>query len=191
MKNKLLLLLLLTLSFVSNSQAQDLTSLKTEAQKTYEASANLNFDAIFEHTYPKVFDIVSKEQMKEMFDQMMANESFTIKLVQVAPNFKFGDIKKIDNKLFCIVEHDNAMTMKFNTPMEGAEDLTETFKASMKADEVTYDKASNTFSIKMRSTMIAVADELTKNKWKFLNNDKGGQLFNMIFNEKIKTELGL
>ena len=191
MKNRLFLLLLLVVSFASNIHAQDLTSLKTEAQKTYEASANLNFDGIFEHTYPKVFDIVSKEQMKEMFDQMMANESFTIKLIQVTPNFKFGDIKKIDNKLFCIVEHDNAMTMKFNTPMEGAEDLIETFKASMKADEVTYDKTTNTFSIKMRSTMIAIADELTKNKWKFLNNDKSGQLFNMIFNEKIKTELGL
>jgi len=191
MKNRLFLLLVFIVSFTSNIQAQDLTSLKTEAQKTYEASANLNFDAIFEHTYPKVFDIVSKEQMKEMFDQMLANEQFTIKLIPVAPNFKFGDIKKIENKLFCVVEHDNAMTMKFNTPMENAEDLTETFKASMKADEVTYDKSTNTFSIKMRSTMIAIADEQTKNKWKFLNNDKSGQLFNMIFNEKIKTELGL
>lgn len=191
MKNRLFLILVLIASFASNIHAQDLTSLKTEAQKTYEASANLNFDAIFEHTYPKVFDIVSKEQMKEMFDQMMANDQFTIKLIPVAPNFKFGNIKKIENKLFCVVEHDNAMTMKFNTPMEGAEDLIATFKASMKADEVTYDKASNTFSIKMRSTMIAIADEQTKNKWKFLNNDKSGQLFNMLFNEKIKTELGL
>lgn len=191
MKNKLFFLLLLTISFASKIHAQDLTSLKTEAKKTYEASANLNFDAIFEHTYPKVFDIVSKEQMKEMFDQMMANDQFTIKLIPVAPNFKFGNIKKIENKLFCVVEHDNAMTMKFNTPIDGAEDLIETFKASMKADEVTYDKASNTFSIKMRSTMIAIADEQTKNKWKFLNNDKSGQLFNMLFNEKIKTELGL
>ncbi|CAM3529663.1 hypothetical protein FSS13T_20890 [Flavobacterium saliperosum S13] len=191
MKNRLFLLLVLIASFASNIHAQDLTSLKTEAQKTYEASANLNFDAIFEHTYPKVFEIVSKEQMKEMFDQMMANDQFTIKLIPVAPNFKFGNIKKIENKLFCVVEHDNAMTMKFNTPMEGAEDLIATFKASMKADEVTYDKASNTFSIKMRSTMIAIADEQTKNKWKFLNNDKSGQLFNMLFNEKIKTELGL
>lgn len=190
MKNRIVFLLLLAVSFVSELYAQDLASLKTEAKKTYEASANLNFDAIFEHTYPKVFDIVPKEQMKEMFDQMMANENFSIKLIPVAPNFKFGEIKKIDNKFFCIVEHDNAMTMKFNKPMENAQDLTETFKASMKAEEVTFDKATNTFSIKMRSTMIAVADELTKNKWKFLNNDKNGQLFSMIFNEKIKTELG-
>ena len=37
----------------------------------------------------------------------------------------------------------------------------------------------------MRSTLIAVADELTKNQSKFLNKDKDNKLFSMIFDEKI------
>ena len=56
---------------------------------------------------------------------------------------------------------------------------------------VIFEKEENQFKIELRSTLIAVADESTKNKWKFLNKDKENQLFNMIFDEKVKTELGL
>ena len=42
--------------------AQDMTSLKTEALKSYKAGVNMNFDAIFETTYPKVFDIFHKSK---------------------------------------------------------------------------------------------------------------------------------
>jgi len=171
--------------------AQDMTSLKTEALKSYKASVTMNFEDIFETTYPKVFDIIPKEQMKEMFEQMMSNEQFTIKLVQVEPNFKFGEIKKIGKQTFCLVDHDNVMEMTFNEPMEDPEMMTGIFKSSMEAEEVTYDKEKKAFRIKMRSTLIAVADELTSNKWKFLNKDKENKLFSMLFDEKVKAELGL
>ena len=171
--------------------AQDMTSLKTEALKSYKAGVNMNFEAIFETTYPKVFDIVSKDQMKMMFGQMMENEQFSIKLVEVEPNFSFGEIKKIEGKTFCFIDHNNVMSMTFKEPMEDAESMIEIFKSSMSAEKVTYDKATNSFRIEMRSTLIAVADDLTKNKWKFLNKDKENKMFSIIFNEKIVKALGL
>ena len=171
--------------------AQDMASLKTEALKSYKASVNMNFDAIFETTYPKVFDIIPQEQMKKMFGQMMENEQFSIKLVEVEPGFSFGEIKKIEGKTFCLIEHNNVMTMQFKEPIEDAESMTDNFKSSMNAEKVTYDKTTNTFRIEMRSTLIAAADELTKNQWKFLNKDKDNKLFSMIFDEKIVKALDL
>ena len=171
--------------------AQDMASLKTEDLKSYKASVNMNFDAIFETTYPKVFDIIPQDQMKMMFGQMMENEQFSIKLVEVEPNFLYGEIKKIEGKTFCLIDHNNVMTMKFNEPMENAESMTDIFKSLMNAEKVTYDKATNTFRIEMRSTLIAVADELTKMQWKFLNKDKDNKLFSMIFDEKIVKALDL
>ena len=50
---------------------KEMTSLKEEALKSYKASVNMNFNAIFETTYPKVFDIIPQEQMKMMFGQMI------------------------------------------------------------------------------------------------------------------------
>lgn len=171
--------------------AQDMASLKTEALKSYKASVNMNFDDIFATTYPKVFDIIPQDQMKKMFGQMMENEQFSIKLVEVEPNFSFGEIKKIEGISFCMVTYNNVMTMKFKQPMDDAESMVDIFRSSMEADKVTYDKLTNTFRIEMRSTLIAVADDLTKNQWKFLNKDKDNKLFSMIFDEKIVKALAL
>ena len=73
----------------------------------------------------------------------MENEQFSIKLVEVEPDFSFGEIKKIEDKSFCFVDYNNVMIMKFKAPMEDADSMVGIFKSSMEADKVTYDKASN------------------------------------------------
>lgn len=173
------------------SIAQDKESLKTEALKAYKAGASMNYEMIFETTYPKVFEIIPKESMKTMFEQMMENEDFSIKLIEVDPQFSFGELKKVGDKTFCLIDHNNVMNMRFKKPMEDAETMIGIFKTSMDAKNVTFDKANNSFKIELRSTLIGVADPTTNNKWKFLNKDKENQLFNMIFDENIKTALGL
>lgn len=190
MKRKIIITALFVLTSLTTF-AQDLASLKTEAQKAYKAASNMNYDQIFETTYPKVFDIIPRESMKDMFEQMMENEQFSIKLVEVDPELSFGEIKKIGDQTFCLVDHNNVMNMTFKTPMDDAEMMIDIFKTSMQAEDVTYNKETNTFTIKLRATLIGVADSLTNNKWKFLNKDKDNQLFSMIFDEKVKTALGL
>lgn len=190
MKSKLTLFSILFICTL-HSFAQNIEALKSEALKAYKAGATTNFEVIFETTYPKVFEIIPKESMKKMFEQMMENEQFSIKVIEVDPKFTFGEIKKIEEQTFCLVEHENVMLMTFKTPMEDAEAMIELFKKSMDAKNVLFNKAENQFRIELRSTMIAVADELTKKEWKFLNKDKENRLFSMIFNEKVKTELGL
>lgn len=171
--------------------AQDLNSLKSEALRSYNASIKMNFDDIFDTTYPKVFDIVAKDQMKQMFGQMRDNEQFSIKLVEVDPKFSFGEVKKIEDKTFCIITYNNVMEMTFKTQMEDGEAMVDVFKSNMEAEKVTYNKLTNTFKIELRATLIAVADGLTNNKWKFLNKDKDNKMFLMIFNDKIQKQLGL
>ena len=90
-----------------------------------------------------------------------------------------------------MIDYENVMLMKFKTPMEDADAMIAIFKKSMETEKVTFDKENNEFKIEHRSTFIGISDELTENKWKFLNKDKENQLFNMLFNEKVKTALGL
>jgi len=171
--------------------AQDVSALKSEALRSYKAGVSLNFDAIFDTTYPKVFDIVSRDQMKEMFGQMMDNDQFSIKLIEVDPKFSFGELKKIEDKSFSILTYNNVMEMTFKTPMEDGDAMVDVFKSNMGAEKVTYNKMTNTFRIELRATLIAVADALTNNKWKFLNKDNENKMFLMIFDEKIQKQLGL
>ena len=171
--------------------AQDANTLKSEALRSYKAGVSLNFDAIFDTTYPKFFDIVSRDQMKEMFGQMMDNDQFSIKLIEVDPKFSFGELKKIDDKTFSILTYNNVMEMTFKTPMEDGDAMVDVFKSNMGAEKVTYNKMTNTFRIELRATLIAVADALTNNNWKFLNKDNENKMFLMIFDEKIQKQLGL
>lgn len=187
---KIILTALLFVS-ISFSFAQDLNSLKTEAKKAYLAGSNMNFEGIFETTYPKVFDIVSKEMMQMGMEQMFNNEEFSIRLIPVEPNFKFGEIKNIGKQKFCMVDHDTKMVMKFKEKMDNSQMMVDIFKSSMQAEEVTFDEKENAFHIKVRSTMVAVSDEVTKNQWKFINKDKGNQLIMMIFSEDVIKQLGL
>jgi hypothetical protein len=82
MKLKKIALLLLLISQVT--VGQDLNSLKIEAQKVYEATTILDFDQIIDGTYPKVFEIVSKEQMKQiLISTFNGNDEMKIKLLNV------------------------------------------------------------------------------------------------------------
>jgi hypothetical protein len=175
-----------------NTFSQDLATLKTEAQKAIELTAKMDFNAILDITYPKLFTMAPREKLLEILDQTFnGNPDFKIKMIPVAPNFNFGAIKKIEGHTFCVVKHNNAMEMTFTNKIDNPNIYIDAIKTSMKADDVTYSAEKNSISIKLISTMIAVADESTKNKWMFLNNDNDGNLLKTLFSEKIKTELGL
>ena len=193
MKLKKLALLLLLISQVT--VGQDLNSLKIEAQKVYEATTILDFDQIIEGTYPKVFEIISKEQMKQLLiSTFNGNDEMKIKLLNVAPDFKFGEIKKIDMQTFCLIDHNLSMELTLQEKIEDdeeAEMMLEIFKAGMETDEVTFNKETNTFTITKISTMIGIADKATNNKWKFLNKDKENVLATKLFSKKVLKELGM
>ena len=105
MKSKITFLSLFFICALSTI-AQNMESLKTDALKYYKASTLMDYDALFATTYPKVFDIIPKESMKQMFQQMMDNEQFSIQLVDAEPNFTFGEIKKIGNQTFCLIDQE-------------------------------------------------------------------------------------
>ena len=193
MKLKKLALLLLLISQVT--VGQDLNSLKIEAQKVYEATAILDFDKIIDGTYPKVFEIVSKEQMKQiLISTFNGNDEMKIKLLNVPPDFKFGEIKKIDTQTFCLIDHNLSMELTLQEKIEDdeeAEMMLEIFKAGMETDKVTFNKETNTFTIIKISTMIGIADQATNNTWKFLNKDKENVLATKLFSKKVLKALGM
>lgn len=175
-----------------NSFAQDLASLKVGIQKIYSATTTLDYDVILESTYPKLFEIVEKEKMKEVLvSTFNGSEEMKVKLLSVDPEFSFGKIKKIGTKTFCLINHNLAMQLIFKDTIEDSKIFIKEFKKSMDTKSVTYDKETNSFTIIVRSTMIGIHDEYTNNEWRFLNKEKGNVLFDKLFDEAVKKELGL
>lgn len=191
---KLKLTLIVTLLFAQLTFAQDLNALKVGAQKIYVATTTLDYDVILESTYPKIFDIVPKEQMKEMLAATFSgNEQMKIKLLTIEPDFKFGDIKKIEQQTFCLIEHNLGLELTLTEKIEGEEIqlMIDLMKEAMESDSVSFNKETNTFTINKKSTMIGISDAETKNQWKFINRDKKNVLVTKLFSEKVIKELGL
>lgn len=186
---KKILILLLAIPFIA--AAQDAASLKTAAQQYVDATNKLDVDTFLNMTYPKVFEKVSREDIKKGFANFFTpNEQFSMRMLEVAPNFQFGEIKKIGNQQFCVVRFDAGMEIKFKQDMgDAAEMVKETIKQQMNAKNVTFDKANNLFTIEQNTVMVGVSDETTKGKWMFVGASNG-QIESM-FSSEVKTQLGL
>lgn len=191
MKTKLIASFIIV--FVSlQMHSQTIEPLKVEIEKIYQATVVLDYDVILDATYPKVFEIVSKEQMKEVLKSTFnGGEGIKIKLLPTQPEFSFGEIFKIDNQSFCLVDHNLSMQLTMDEKMEDVEMMISIFKSALETEKVTFDEPTNTFTIHKRSTMIGIYDEFTNNSWKFLNKDKNNVLANKLLSEKVIKTLGL
>ena len=188
MKNLITSLLLLSCLMIF---AQDKKSLEEKAAKMIEATNRSDYDALLDHTYPKVFEIAPRDAMKSAMETMFTTEEFTIKIIDTAPNFKFGDIRRIDEGYYSIIDFDMALEMTYTKPVGDKKDsMLERFKTSMGTSDITFDAARNTFKIKKRSQLIGINDAASKNVWTFLSNDNRGLLYKML-GEKVIKELGL
>lgn len=172
--------------------SQDAASMKSGAQTLIDKTVAKDYNALLDMTYPKLFTLAPREavleSLKSTFD---GNQGFKIVMLPAAPNFVFGEIKKIGNQSFAIIDHDNALQVVWDEPIpaEEVETYVGLFKTNMKTQDVTYDATKKTMNIKAKAKMVAVADETTKNKWTYLTYSD--QMFTMLFDENVKKQLGL
>lgn len=183
-----LILLIATLSV----KAQDRQSLEEGALKMLELTAKGDFDELMNYTYPKVFTIASREEISKALKNALQGDGVTAEVVPGEANFTFSEIKKIDKSYYSIIGHDLIINMTFEDEIAD-EDLPRTLyelKETLGTRDITYDKLTKTLRIKKRAHMVAIADELTKYKWTYINND-GGPLIKKLLPKKHMAALGL
>lgn len=172
--------------------AQDKKSLEERAILNYSYTASEQYEKLMDFTHPKLFTIIPREKMVEILQRMTKGDGFTITIAPVAPNFKFGEIKKIDDAYYSVLAYDLTMKMKFTEPIDDKEleFMLASFKENLKTDNVTFDKSGNSFTIVKGSQSVAVWDKDTNGKWMFVNNSDG-PIKTRLFSEKVIKELGI
>lgn len=189
MKIKFILLFVLTSFF---GFAQDLETMKKEVQKIYDLTIEKKYDIVLESTYPKVFEIVPKKDMLEVMNQMFDNESMTITIEKVEPKFTFSELLTIDGGKYCVVEHQNKMTMKFKQDLDGNESqILEYLQASMTGYNVTFNAETKAFIVDGKAKMIAISDKLTNGTWKYLNYNADSPMMEKVLGAAVIEKLGL
>ena len=184
--------LALTFFLTLTVSAQTQKELETGLGQMYSNTVKGNYEELLKLTYPKIFEIVPKDQMLQVLKNMMNGDGYTMFILDTPPNFMYGAIKKIGEGSYCMVKHDLKMKMIFTERLtaEEGKQMIETFKAGMKTEDVNFDATENSITLKKQAEVIAVADTLTQNKWMFLNRS-GNPLMAKIFDAKVMKELGL
>ncbi|NUY81089.1 hypothetical protein HUK80_09300 [Flavobacterium sp. MAH-1] len=192
MKLKFILpILLIALSGI----AQTAETLNTRAQELFAATNKQDMAKVMDFTYNKVFEGtgIDRAQLAEAMKQAFDNEIMSIQITNPLPvQYKADPIKTIEGKKFSVIRYRNSMKVnlkqQFEKPM--VDGMIDGMKKASNYESVVYDEKTNSISIAGDAVMIAVADESTKNQWQFVNYDNK-EMFNLVFNENIKKELGL
>lgn len=186
------ILLALTLLVAFSSLAQDKKILETDAARFYKNTVDGNYELLIADTYAKVFDFIPKDKMLESLKAMLKGDGYVMDIVDGPANFEFGEIKHIGNGYYSIVKHDLLMKMTFSEPIGEAEAnaMVQNFKKAMKTDEVSFNPRFNTFTMRKRADFIAIFNDLTTGKWKFLNRS-GEKLMAKVLDEEVRKQLGV
>ncbi|KGO92390.1 hypothetical protein [Flavobacterium subsaxonicum] len=186
-----LLIVAFVMATCFNAIAQDKKSLETQTAKMYQNTVDANYTEMVEDMYPKYFDIAPKEQLVEAYKKT-DNPNYKMDIIYTMPNFEYGPIKKVGEGSYCIIKHDLRMKMTFKTILPAGEEekLKESFKTNLQANSVVYNPKDNSFTITKRDEVIAVADKLTKNQWKFVKKGPTS-LMEKLLDKKVVKALGL
>jgi hypothetical protein len=193
MKLKNLSLLFFFITF--NSFSQSIETLKTSAQKLYEANFLMDFEEIVKLSYPPMVANIGKEIMLEKTELHYENEEYRLRYQLQSVPLLYTPIKKIKEKSFCVITIRIPKRYFFEAKLTAEQAaLKKTWLQEVNnTKEVTFEPNRNSFNVKKISTYIAVFDETTNGEWKFFNFDNPEQLaaFQSIFDENVKTALGL
>lgn len=191
MKTRLsLFLLLIGINCFSQSQA-----LKTATVALYNANYTMDFDAIAELTYPKIYEAQGKPAFVSKLDNDYLNNDFRMRIQMESSVSTYSDLKKIDGKTFCVVTYKNPARVFFEKKVDATEAIAKAayLKERYRANEVLFEPKRNSFNVKRISKLVAILDENTNQQWRFINLDDPDQraAFDTLFNADVKKELGL
>lgn len=192
MKNTALVIFFLT---CFSTYPQSAASLKTAADKIYQANFLMDFETIVSYSYPKMIQTVGNDIFLEKIEKHYENEQYRLRLQLEKVPFVFSPIKVWEGKSFCVITCRNPIRYTFETKLdaETSKAKVEWLKETNKTKEVAFEPARNSFNVRKTTTFVAVYDESTANQWKFFNLDDAVQYesFVGIFGESLKKDLGL
>jgi len=179
-----LIMLLTAMASFSQSDEDVLKHVDSLALKMFVDMNNRDYDAILEMTHPKVFEMVPKESLKDLFKTMFeGSEEFAIEIPQTIPDYKLSKVFTNDQDAlkYVFVSYDMEMDMTFHNQEfdDEAKKLMVTMM-SEKGMDITF-KSNNSLDVIMNDRItIILKDNTTNEKWVMVNYDAGSPLFYQI-----------
>jgi len=180
-----ILLLVTTSVFAQVDSARAVTEIQDRLDIYFKANEEKDFDTILDMVYPKLFDLVPREQMKSQFVAMdaggmrfsiydMATSDFSVPFVHAGEQFVLVDYT-----------HGMDLILTDSTTQASAGMMLAAFQGQYGEDKVSYDQENYNFTIDINKKMLAIAP-LDSDEWTFLDfNSDNPAVLNMLFDEAV------
>ncbi|GGI57427.1 hypothetical protein [Winogradskyella haliclonae] len=177
---KKILSILLISSISCFASAQDET-LSEMTELMFKNTNERNFEALLNMTYPKIYDMVPKETMKNMFVSMFeGTDEMSIDLPKLDPEYTLSEtFTDEDSKTdYAFLTYDMSMSMTFKQESfdkEGQDLMVKMFK--VQGMDATFETDSKVNVSAPNRMVIFLNNETSNNKWTMLNYDANSPIF--------------
>lgn len=186
-----LTLLLFILGLSARGQA-DAGAIQGRLHEYFKATEAKDWNKVVDMVYPKLFTLVEKEAMVQLFADMEGNGmEFQMKDFQV---HKISETVAHEGERFALVGYSAGMNIRFTSAAYQDSSMVSILQASFAATygdgNVRYNKEDNSFDIQAEKTMFAIAPE-GSGEWAFMENNPGQEgLLGALIPEAVKAKLG-
>ena len=160
----------------------------TDISNYLDAFNKGDWDGVINMIYPKLFDLLTKEQMIQTFNQLeeMGMEMKT----DFNKIEKISEVINYENSKFCRVYYNGGLTIKISGAMlENKGQLGQSFIAAYGMENVKYDDTNNKFDINAKKSMIAIS-KIDSNEWKYIEyNDQQEEMLKQLIPEKVLDQI--
>ncbi len=186
-----LLFLLLSSIAVAWAQSDKEAAIRQRLDEYFRATEAKDWNKVVDMVYPKLFNLVEKEDMVQLFADMEGNG-----MVFQMKDFVVHDISKPvthEGERFALVGYSAGMNIRFTSAAyrdsSMVESLRTTFSATYGDENVRYNKEDNSFDIQADKSMFAIAPEGSA-EWAFMENNPGqAGLLGALIPETVKEKL--
>jgi len=169
------LITILTLIICLNSFGQEIDvnlEIKKDFNEYFNLIAERKIDNALDYSNPKLFEIIPREQMKNLMEAVYKMPNIEFK-TGVPTFLKFDEVKKIENVNYVKFYIISPIEMKFKD-IENSEEkvlqMTKNFETKFGVGNVKFDKESGFYKINAEKVIIANSDDNLLD-WKFVTVD--------------------
>ncbi|WP_454802562.1 hypothetical protein [Mucilaginibacter phyllosphaerae] len=163
MKKTLICLLILS---ATKSMAQDAQTIQKDFETIVAYTHQKNMDKVIDMTYPQLFTVMPKAQMKAMAAGVLDGMGIKTMFEEVPLMLKLSPIKKLSNAAICLGKYNQSMVLEFKN--SSLVDM----MAKTKMKDARMEKiGTNKLRMKGTQYLLAIKDKYTNNTWKYLRYD--------------------
>lgn len=164
---------------------KDSAELTTRLDLFMQHNRDMNFEKILDYTYPKLYTIATKEQVREALESVFNSDEFNIKMdslkiEKIYPLFASGNNRyaKINYSMYIL------MSPKLQEDSTSIAMLVSIMQKQIGNENVRFDKNTNTLIIFQKVDMAAIKDELSP-EWTFFNLNKDDPMMEQLLDKEI------